>query len=514
MGVMKQRFKKQKAIRKLIFVILTFVCLNGFGQITADQFVYSKSLDIKQSNTWAVGAGFSNFIMHGDLRSLGTGEQGNFWNYGGYVYVDKMFNSVLGLELKVNYNKISGGAQYFSDIYDILYVPGTTINNNLFFEGRTYGAELNIIFSFSNLVTKNSTRWHMAGYFGMGYHQYNSALYEQNSNGTRTTLVDFGFNPARNSANEASSIFLSAQFGIKYRLSKKVDIELRPSWYFNYEDHLDAAISNKQDWETFFVNHLGLTIKLGKKKGYTIWGDENKDNDNIIPFAIIDTDKDGVMDQLDIEPNTPEGVKVYGNGEAVDADEDGFPDYKDECPLQPGQIGNKGCPVLKDSDNDGLFDHEDLCPTEAGPKENKGCSKFKENKQITILKYINELAANVYFDTGEWTLKEDSKRVLDKIVSYIEQVPELKFKIEGHTDNRSRKQFNLLLSQKRADAVRKYLLKRGIESERLTFKGYGEIRPKYSNETAEGRELNRRVEINALNPIEEELELEKGKDKN
>lgn len=498
-------YQNLKKIKNAILFATLFLLIgiqNSSGQIISDQFVYSKSLDIKQTNTWAVGAGFSNFIMHGDLRSIGTGELGNFWNFGGYVYVDKMFNPVLGLELKVNYNNISGGAQYFSDIYDVLYVDGTTINNNLFFEGRAYGAEINMIFSFSNLFIQSSRKWHLAGYFGIGYHQYNSTLYEQNPDGSITELVNFGLNPARQNAKEASSIYLSTQFGIKYRLSKRIDIEFRPSWYFNYEDHLDATISNKQDWETFFVNHIGLTVKLGKKKIYTIWGDEDNNTSNTIPFTIIDTDKDGVMDQLDIEPNTPEGVKVYGNGQAVDADKDGLPDYKDECPLQPGPIENKGCPTMKDSDNDGLFDHEDLCPLQPGPVENKGCPKFKDNSQVTIFKFISDLAANVYFDTGKWILTPDSKNVLDKIAKYMEQVPDIEFKIEGHTDNRDRDSFNLLLSQKRADAVVKYLRKKGIDGKRLSYKGYGETRPKYSNETPQGRQLNRRVEIKPENVLE------------
>jgi len=99
-------------------------------------------------------------------------------------------------------------------------------------------------------------------------------------------------------------------------------------------------------------------------------------------------------------------------------------------------------------------------------------------------------------------LKEDSKRVLDKIAKYMEEVPEISFKIEGHTDNRDRDEFNLLLSQKRADAVMKYLMRKKIKRERLSFEGYGESRPKYSNTTPEGRQLNRRVEIKPKNELD------------
>lgn len=487
-------------MRRIFLVVLftTFLSVDAFGQFTTDEYTYRKSINLDNSNTWAVGAGFSNFIMHGDLRSIGTGELGNFWNFGGYVYVDKMFNPLLGLELRVNYSQISGGAQYFSNIYDVLYVPNTVIDDRLFFEGIAYGAELNLIFSFTNLYVTNATKWHAAGYFGVGYHQYDSHLFRRELDGSKTSLVDFGLNPARNSVNQASSIYLSAQLGIKRRISKRVDLEFRTGIYFNYEDHLDATISNKQDWETFFVSSVGLTVKLGKRKVFTIWGDTPKTTTS--KFKIVDTDGDGVMDQLDIEPNTPKGVKVYGNGQAVDADADGLPDYKDECPLKPGPIENKGCPILKDSDNDGIFDGDDLCPNEPGPKETKGCPEKpkEEPKKNNIIKDISNLSANIYFATGKFFITADSKVVLDKIAKLMIEIPEVDFKIEGHTDNRDKARYNLYLSQKRADAVRKYLMRNGVNGKRLTFKGYGESRPRYSNETPEGRQLNRRVEINPI----------------
>lgn len=446
--------------------------------------------------------------MHGDLRSIGTGDLGNFWNFGGYLYIDKMFNPLLGLEFRVNYSKISGGAQYLSDIYRVLYVDASNIDNRLFFEGTAYGAELNLIFSFTNLYVTNATRWHAAGYFGVGYHQYDSALFRKELNGDNTLLVDFGFNPTRNSVNQASSIYLSAQLGIKRRINKRVDLEFRTGMYFNYEDHLDATISNKQDWETFFVSSLGVAVKLGKRKVFTIWGDTDPTTKG---FEITDTDGDGVIDELDVEPNTPKGVKVYGNGQAVDADADGLPDYKDDCPLVPGPKENKGCPVLKDSDNDGIFDKDDLCPNEAGPKENKGCPKRVDSpKNEVIIKYISTLSANIYFDTNKFTITPDSKIVLDSIAKLMIQIPKINFKIEGHTDNVGNESLNLRLSHNRAKAVQEYLIRQGVNSSRLNFKGFRESKPKHTNATSKGRQLNRRVEINPLSNTNTSNIFEKG----
>lgn len=450
---------------------------------------------LENSNQWAVGAGFSNFIMHGDLRSFGTGNLGNFYNFGAYAYVDKMFNPILGFELKANYSKISGGAQYFSKIYEILYVPTSKITNNLFFKGRAYGAELNIIFSFSNLYKASAEKWHFSGYLGAGYHQYNSVLYEKLPNGTDNQLVDFGYNPARNSVNEASSIYLTTQFGIKYRINKRVDLELRPSMYFNYEDHLDATISNKQDWETFFVTHIGVAVKLGEKKIFTIWG---KNDERQEKFEVVDTDKDGVLDELDIHPNTPKGVMVYANGAPVDSDQDGTPDYKDKCPFEKGLINNDGCPFIGDRDKDGISDRDDKCPDVKGLEKYKGCpdaESLRFTEIVTMLKY----SKNIYFDTASNDIKNAYYyTMLDEVASIMLKNKDITFSVSGYTDDRGTHEYNLALSQRRAEEARSYLVARGVEPDRVSAKGFGKVNPKFTNKTEQGRQLNRRVEIKSV----------------
>jgi outer membrane protein OmpA-like peptidoglycan-associated protein len=442
--------------------------------------------------------------MHGDLRSIGTGNQGNFWNFGGYAYVDKMFNPLLGLEFKVNYNKISGGAQYFSDIYEVLYVNNTQITNNLFFDGTAYGAEMNLIFSFSNLYVQTQNRWHISGYFGMGYHQYDTRLFERNSDGSKTLLVDFGDNPARNSVSKASSIYLSAQLGLKYRINKRVDIEVRPSWYFNYEDHLDGAISNKQDWETFFVTHVGVAIKLGKKKVFTIWGDDEvKDSiADLSRFKIIDTDGDGVMDQLDKEPNTPKGVMVYASGISIDSDGDKIPDYKDECRFEKGPESNNGCPIIGDRDKDGVPDRTDKCIDSKGLERYQGCPD-QESLRVTEIVTVLSYAKSIYFDTNSNEITSANYyTMMDEVAAIMLKNKDVSFSISGYTDDRGKDAYNLNLSEKRANEARLYLIARGVESDRITAKGYGEANPRFDNNTKQGRQLNRRVEIRSVGVYE------------
>jgi outer membrane protein OmpA-like peptidoglycan-associated protein len=107
-----------------------------------------------------------------------------------------------------------------------------------------------------------------------------------------------------------------------------------------------------------------------------------------------------------------------------------------------------------------------------------------------------ELKATVVFATGTATIAKTSYQPLDEVAAALKDHPDVKsVEIQGHTDDRGGAKANLKLSQRRAEAVRKYLVSRGIAPGRLTAKGYGETRPIASNKTAEGRKANRRVDF-------------------
>lgn len=449
---------------------------------------------------WAIGAGGSNFIAHGDLRSIGTGSQGNFWNFGGYVYLNKMFNPGIGLELKGTYNKISGGAQYFSTVYDILYV-GPNIDDNLHFKGTAVGAEMTLILSLSNIYEFTAKRWHFAMHIGGGYHVYDTKLYQK-----ETLLIDYGKSPT--SDGLAGSYYLTGQLGLKYRVNRLIDIELRPGIYYNNEDHLDGAIANKQDWEAFFVTNLGLVFKLGKKKRYAIWLDEETEElQDKNPFEIKDKDKDGVMDELDKDPNTPPGVMVYGNGTPIDSDKDMVPDYKDKCPFEKGLINNDGCPFLGDRDNDGVADRDDACPDEKGLEKYNGCPS-SESERITEIVEVLSYNKNIYFSTDSNEIESAYYyTMLDEVADIMLKNPNVSFSVSGYTDNKGTVSYNNKLSQRRANEARTYLISRGVEIDRVTAKGYGKLNPKYDNSTPQGMQLNRRVEIKSVGPYTRETKF-------
>lgn len=209
----------------------------------------------------------------------------------------------------------------------------------------------------------------------------------------------------------------------------------------------------------------------------------------------IDSDNDGVPDYLDKCPNTPYGVIVDSNGCPIDTDGDGVPDYLDECPGTPaeayGYVDEKGC--LLDTDGDGVPDYIDRCShTPAGvPVDEYGCPELQKEVRSLFQKALQ----GIQFETGKSIIKKSSHVILDQIAQVMFDNPTYLIAIQGHTDNVGKKESNQILSQDRANSVMKYLVDKGVASERMTAAGFGDNIPVAPNTTAAGRAKNRRVEF-------------------
>jgi OmpA-OmpF porin, OOP family len=201
---------------------------------------------------------------------------------------------------------------------------------------------------------------------------------------------------------------------------------------------------------------------------------------------IPDTDKDGINDEEDKCPTVP-GLAKYQGCPVPDTDKDGINDEEDKCPTVPGVARYQGCPV-PDTDGDGVNDEEDRCPTEAGLPENFGCPTLEQFKFD---------AKKVQFVSGSATLTAAAKVELDRGAKIMGEHPDLKISIEGHTDNTGKEDKNQVLSEKRAEAVKAYFVKKGISADRLVTVGYGQSTPIADNKTVKGRAENRRVEFKA-----------------
>jgi len=206
-----------------------------------------------------------------------------------------------------------------------------------------------------------------------------------------------------------------------------------------------------------------------------------------------DTDGDGIIDKDDACPDVAGSAEMNG---CPDTDGDGLADGSDACPNEAGPSDNKGCPY-KDSDKDGVLDKDDKCPQVPGIKANDGCP---EEKVVTaeVQKTLNEYAKTILFDTGKSTIKSQSEQVLGDITNILKEYPKANFTVDGHTDSVGSATSNQRLSESRAASVKAFLINKGVSANRLTSSGYGEANPISSNATKEGRQLNRRVEINLV----------------
>jgi OOP family OmpA-OmpF porin len=141
-------------------------------------------------------------------------------------------------------------------------------------------------------------------------------------------------------------------------------------------------------------------------------------------------------------------------------------------------------PVAKpmDSDGDGVTDDKDQCPNtpKGATVDARGCWTY---------------AAVVLFDFNKAVIKSEAHPMLDEAVAILKKNPEINVEIDGHTDNVGPAAYNMTLSEKRANAVMKYLVDQGVKAERLTVKGFGLTMPAASNDTKAGRAKNRRVEF-------------------
>ncbi len=216
-----------------------------------------------------------------------------------------------------------------------------------------------------------------------------------------------------------------------------------------------------------------------------------------------DNDGDGVLDTSDICPNVAEDKDGFQDADGCpdpDNDRDGVIDSIDRCAGQPedrdGYQDEDGCPD-DDNDNDRIPDVTDKCPMQAedydGDADTDGCPDLYKLVVVTDKKI--ELKETVYFATAKARILARSFPLLNEVAKVLKDYPKIHIRVEGHTDSRGSDRYNMKLSQRRADSVRKYLMAQGIDGSRMESEGLGETRPIESNRTRAGRAKNRRTEM-------------------
>lgn len=253
------------------------------------------------------------------------------------------------------------------------------------------------------------------------------------------------------------------------------------------------------------------------------------------PRAPGDGDGDGITDDVDECPDAPEDMDGFEDGDGCpeeDNDRDGVVDGADGCPVvaedRDGFEDGDGCPD-GDNDGDGVADERDgpggSCRDDAedkdGYQDEDGCPDG-DNDGDGILDALDDCPADptnrcgikvdpceikisetVYFEYDSAVIRPESHAILDAVAALMRTRDAVrKVEVQGHTDGDGDAAYNLDLSERRAGAVREYLVGQGLAGERLVARGYGEGQPIASNGTADGRAKNRRVQFIIVDPAQ------------
>ena len=383
-------------------------------------------------------------------------------------------------------------------------------------------------FDFSMNTTVGTIGYHDNAYknfkadqFQWNAHMRVSLFKEERFKVNPYALVGVGISSLNKLKNPGVDLFIPFGAGLKISITPQLNLLIQET--FAYTDHDTRDGEAKDNNDAFLMHSLGLTWNFGSVK---------------------DADKDGVSDKKDECPNTPAGVAVDAKGCPLDRDGDGIADFLDACPDVKGVASAKGCPdkdgdsvvdsldrcidvaglatedpatngcpdkdgdgvtdaddrcpevkgtlALKgcvDTDNDSIIDPDDACPEVAGTVANKGCPEVVEAAPAVMG------LENVYFETSSAKISEGYQAVLDAAAKNLKENSEIKIEIVGHTDSTGPESFNKSLSKNRANAVKAYLVKKGISSKRMTATGFSSTQSAGDNNTEEGRAKNRRVEL-------------------
>jgi OOP family OmpA-OmpF porin len=207
-----------------------------------------------------------------------------------------------------------------------------------------------------------------------------------------------------------------------------------------------------------------------------------------------DTDKDGIADKDDACPDVFGLASLKG---CPDTDGDGITDKDDKCPDTPKgyKVDSKGCPL--DTDKDGVIDEEDNCPTVAGTKENKGCPVVEKTAEEMIPPEMQ--IDPVYFDYDKSNIQPVEKAKIEKLVKLLKSNDNYSVDLTGNADNKGTEEYNMKLSERRINSVVKAITTSGVKATRISKqKPLGETKPAATNDTEEGRALNRRVTFEVI----------------
>lgn len=394
----------------------------------------------RKFNDWSVsfGAGIP-LVQSADLTSIRNGNGTTNIGYSYYVSLDKALTHAFGVSLQYD-----GGQTKQSN-------EGKTIKAKTQFHMISLLGDINFSNLFRRVDNKSPYRWAFHGYVGVGVLGYNAKRQDEGASSYDTqTEVGLGF---KNMAFQAGA-------GVKYKLSRRLDLGLKAMYVYTGEDEFDGGgkaystinMTEEQNSDNFFNFNLGLTYKIGRHASHLMWHDPLQElyyKLDSVPVTDLevcksgDNDNDGVCDDWDRQLDTPAGARVDGAGVALDTDLDGVIDLYDKCVTIPGPASNQGCPEEQSMDHS------------------------------VIAKDVELALREVLFVFDKTEIIPESFAKLDQAAKAIKASNGGTFLLTGNTDKKGNENYNLDLSRRRARAVMLELEKRGVNPNQLKSRGLG-----------------------------------------
>ncbi|MFC4095068.1 DUF5723 family protein [Euzebyella saccharophila] len=415
------------------------------------------------------------------------------------------YNHLNKYKLKVGLSLTDIGSINYKNGSESLYDITGVVNEDTFEEQETIEEILENLYTETD--TGGSTKWVLPTALHLNVDWAMASKFYLNLN----TDLSLTSNTKRNVSRTANNVYLTPRFESKW-FSFYMPVGLvqgaGAQWgagfragplYIGSGSVLSLLLSDNSKAADVYAG-LKIPVYQGKPKDRDGDGIVNKKDNCPDEYGPIenngcpwpDTDGDGVNDNEDQCPD--EAGEAENNGcPWEDTDGDAVLDKDDTCPQEAGPAENQGCP-WPDADGDGILDKDDQCPEVAGTVANQGCPEVTEEVQKTL----NEYAKTILFNPGKATIKTESTTALVDIIQILNEYPDAKFTVEGHTDSIGSEQTNQRLSESRAQAVKQFLVDKGIDASRLEAIGYGESKPIATNMYKDGRAKNRRVEINLV----------------